>query len=281
MESIVSYLNITDDANHGIEIAAIENKGRGIKVSRIQSSPSLSSCIFFLPGCEKFLQGRLCCGVLRRAHRHRYSQRSWDQVFIGCQQGMLHVLFQTQRKAVLVSANLSKPTKIINYFIFQYWRHKRVWPLWSSSEPQQNNTELCDQGCDGQRRAAAHPRRQARHQFRWGAPIRLRWPVQGVPESPSLACFVKSSSVSCQANLEPFVPFLRIWRKPTETSWVQFIVIIFHSPEVGGSHNNSLKLAISRQIVNWYFSEQFWRNLKLLRGLIQYQKLCDRLIYIE
>jgi len=31
MESIVSYLNITDDANHGIEIAAIENKGRGIK----------------------------------------------------------------------------------------------------------------------------------------------------------------------------------------------------------------------------------------------------------
>jgi histone-lysine N-methyltransferase SETD8 len=32
MESIVSYLNITDDANHGsIEIAAIENKGRGVK----------------------------------------------------------------------------------------------------------------------------------------------------------------------------------------------------------------------------------------------------------
>ena len=32
MESIMSYLNITDDANLGIEIAAIENKGRGIKV---------------------------------------------------------------------------------------------------------------------------------------------------------------------------------------------------------------------------------------------------------
>jgi len=31
MESIVSYLNMTDDANHGIEIAAIDNKGRGIK----------------------------------------------------------------------------------------------------------------------------------------------------------------------------------------------------------------------------------------------------------
>jgi len=31
MESIVSYLNITDDSNHGIEISEIENKGRGIK----------------------------------------------------------------------------------------------------------------------------------------------------------------------------------------------------------------------------------------------------------
>jgi len=31
MESIMSYLNITDDANLGIEIAAIDNKGRGIK----------------------------------------------------------------------------------------------------------------------------------------------------------------------------------------------------------------------------------------------------------
>ena len=34
MESIMSYLNITDDANLGIEIAAIENKGRGIKAVR-------------------------------------------------------------------------------------------------------------------------------------------------------------------------------------------------------------------------------------------------------
>ena len=47
MESIVSYLNMTDDSSHGIEIAAIENKGRGIqvrtKVSSKLSSSSLSS----------------------------------------------------------------------------------------------------------------------------------------------------------------------------------------------------------------------------------------------
>merc|ERR1719507_37412 len=34
MESILSYLNITDDANLGIEIAAIDNKGRGIKAGK-------------------------------------------------------------------------------------------------------------------------------------------------------------------------------------------------------------------------------------------------------
>ena len=38
MESIVSYLNMTDDSSHGIEIAAIENKGRGIKVRTKVSS---------------------------------------------------------------------------------------------------------------------------------------------------------------------------------------------------------------------------------------------------
>ena len=38
MESIVSYLNMTDDSSHGIEIAAIENKGRGIKVRTSISS---------------------------------------------------------------------------------------------------------------------------------------------------------------------------------------------------------------------------------------------------
>ena len=39
MESIVSYLNMTDDSSHGIEISAIENKGRGIKVGlRLYSS---------------------------------------------------------------------------------------------------------------------------------------------------------------------------------------------------------------------------------------------------
>ena len=38
MESIVSYLNMTDDSSHGIEIAAIENKGRGIKVRTSVSS---------------------------------------------------------------------------------------------------------------------------------------------------------------------------------------------------------------------------------------------------
>ena len=32
MENIVSYLNMTDDSQHGIEIAPIENKGRGVKV---------------------------------------------------------------------------------------------------------------------------------------------------------------------------------------------------------------------------------------------------------
>ena len=32
MENIMSYLNMTDDSHHGIEIAAIENKGRGVKV---------------------------------------------------------------------------------------------------------------------------------------------------------------------------------------------------------------------------------------------------------
>lgn len=31
MENIMSYLNMTDDSHHGIEIAAIENKGRGVK----------------------------------------------------------------------------------------------------------------------------------------------------------------------------------------------------------------------------------------------------------
>lgn len=31
MESIMSYLNITEDSQHGIEVAAIENKGRGVK----------------------------------------------------------------------------------------------------------------------------------------------------------------------------------------------------------------------------------------------------------
>ena len=38
MESIVSYLNITDDSTHGIEISEIENKGRGIKVRGLYSS---------------------------------------------------------------------------------------------------------------------------------------------------------------------------------------------------------------------------------------------------
>ena len=32
MESILSYLNISDDSQHGIEVANIENKGRGVKV---------------------------------------------------------------------------------------------------------------------------------------------------------------------------------------------------------------------------------------------------------
>jgi len=31
MESILSYLNISEDSQHGIEVAAIENKGRGVK----------------------------------------------------------------------------------------------------------------------------------------------------------------------------------------------------------------------------------------------------------
>ena len=35
MENIVSYLNMTDDSHHGIEIAAIENKGRGVKVGLV------------------------------------------------------------------------------------------------------------------------------------------------------------------------------------------------------------------------------------------------------
>ena len=31
LEKLMSYLNMTDDSSHGIEIAAIENKGRGIQ----------------------------------------------------------------------------------------------------------------------------------------------------------------------------------------------------------------------------------------------------------
>ena len=34
MESILSYLNISEDSQHGIEVAAIENKGRGVKVRK-------------------------------------------------------------------------------------------------------------------------------------------------------------------------------------------------------------------------------------------------------
>ena len=34
MESILSYLNISDDSQHGIEVATIENKGRGVKVMK-------------------------------------------------------------------------------------------------------------------------------------------------------------------------------------------------------------------------------------------------------
>ena len=37
-ERLVRKLNMTDDSSHGIEIAAIENKGRGIKVRRSISS---------------------------------------------------------------------------------------------------------------------------------------------------------------------------------------------------------------------------------------------------
>ena len=32
LETIGSYLAVTDDSKHGIEVAVIENKGRGIKV---------------------------------------------------------------------------------------------------------------------------------------------------------------------------------------------------------------------------------------------------------
>ena len=37
-ERLVRNLNMTDDSSHGIEIAAIDNKGRGIKVRRSISS---------------------------------------------------------------------------------------------------------------------------------------------------------------------------------------------------------------------------------------------------
>ena len=40
MNKIISYLNITDDSNHGIEISDIENKGRGVKVGFIFFSQS-------------------------------------------------------------------------------------------------------------------------------------------------------------------------------------------------------------------------------------------------
>ena len=73
VESIASKLNMTDDSSHGIKIAAIENKGRGIKVrTRVSILPFCFHHHFFPPlGCEKFLKRRLCRGVLRGTDRHQ------------------------------------------------------------------------------------------------------------------------------------------------------------------------------------------------------------------
>ena len=50
VESIVSKLNMTDDSSHGIKIAAIENKGRGIKVrTRVSILPFCFHHHFFPP----------------------------------------------------------------------------------------------------------------------------------------------------------------------------------------------------------------------------------------
>ena len=58
MEEIEAKLLTNDDATLGIEIAYIENKGRGIKVWIVIRS-WIYSKTFISKGCERFRQGRI------------------------------------------------------------------------------------------------------------------------------------------------------------------------------------------------------------------------------
>jgi len=57
-------------------------------------------------------------------------------------------------------------------------------------QPQPGQSQLRDQGGDGQRGPQTDPGGQARDQPRRGAPLRLWRQIQGVAESPSLASLV-------------------------------------------------------------------------------------------
>ena len=99
LETIAERISVTDDSRHGLEVAPIENKGRGIKVGlsfivKIQWFKECNKTLLRL-GCEDIQQGRLRCGIRWGVDRHRHSQGSRDKVLTGRQQGLLHVLLQT------------------------------------------------------------------------------------------------------------------------------------------------------------------------------------------